>query len=382
MWKWAHYLSAMAVSRSKVPLWINFDETSVPLVFKGAVGNVMVRTGPDRRERLPRERHGLRSHRAFFTLVAFICSEPAVQPLLPQVIVVAGRDCSWDTFGMLFNELPDNVFLKRLPKGWNNKDLMAVIAEILGRVLQPFMDRFQPVVCFDTAPCHMHPDVWQVVANHGLYWHIIPAKLTGLLQPCDTHAFLAFKRFLKQGEQDMRLNQDAAQGFIGMCRLVIKGVREILQGTNWLRAFKDDGLCGWDSTVSRYILRELHLDTVPQIMPLLPTAQEIQDICPAGRAVDSVFVLSLQPSAEGHVSPVSAPLSPSVSVVSGLSGISIPSIHSQSDSDSLSLAPSDVCMYLDDDSDDDDGDGGQPPPPPAHGTPSRRMNSVAPVPSE
>ena len=55
--------------------------------------------------------------------------------------------------GTLEAELPDNVFIKRLPKGWNTKEVMLSIAEILGIILQPFMQRFQPIVCFDTAPC-------------------------------------------------------------------------------------------------------------------------------------------------------------------------------------------------------------------------------------
>ena len=379
MWQWAHYLCTVAESIGKEPLFINFDETSIPLVFKGSVGNVLCRLGSQKLD-LPRERHGQRSHRAFFTFVAFICSNPSVQPLLPQVIIVAARDCSLDTFNTLYEELPDNVFLKRLPKGWNNKEVMLSIAEILGLVLQPLMHRFQPIVSFDTAPCHLHSEIWDVFRLHGLYWHIIPAKLTGLLQPCDTHAFLSFKRFMKQGEQDMRLVHANRAPFVGMVRLVVEGIRLVLQGTPWLRAFADDGLCGADSNISGYIRKELALPPEHVSTPLMPTVQELVSLFPAGRGIDGAAILATQPGSDGAFA---ATLSPSSPV------LVVPSADASSDTSCASA--DDLGSHVSHPGDDDDMDGffdntseegsldDAPPPPPAHPAPKARMNKKGPI---
>ena len=357
----------------KEPLFINFDETSIPLVFKGSVGNVLFKRGTQKLA-LPRERHGQRSHKAFFTFVATICSNTAVQPLMPQVIIVAARDCPLDTFNALCEELPDNIFLQRLPKGWNNKEVMLNIAEILGLTLQPHLNRFQPIVCFDTAPCHLHPEVWDVFRRHGLFWHIIPAKLTGLLQPCDSHLFSAFKRFLSAGDQDIRLVHANRAPIVGMVRLVVDGVRAICQGTPWLKAFVDNGLCGADSSISRYIRTELDLPLLPASVPLLPTIEQLLSLFPAGRAIDGAAILATQPGADGHFTVPQSPSSPVVMVPSAdasseTSCVSDDDLDSQGhpsgDDDGMSISSG---TAWDDDSDDD-----SPPPPPAAPKPKVRM---------
>ena len=279
-------------------------------------------------------------------------------------------------FNELFAELPNNVYLKRLQKGWNNRSVMVTIADILGQILEPLLPRYQPIISFDTAPCHMHNDVWDVFCRHDLYWHLIPAKMTGLLQPLDTHGFLAFKRFMKQGELDMRLQENIANGFPGMVRLVVRGVREVLQGTAWLRAFQEDGICGHDSTVSRYIKRELQLETLPHIMPMLPTVAELQYVCPNGRQFDHAYMLGTQPGADGTVNPPSPAMSCGSEFGGALSDQ--PAAFSPSEPDYSPSCAGSSDHFLSDD-EDLGGDDGLPPPPPALPAPLRRMNSKGPV---
>ena len=49
-----------------------------------------------------------------------ICNVPEIQPLLPQVIFISANLLSHATLAIIQDELPHNVFVKRLPSGWNN----------------------------------------------------------------------------------------------------------------------------------------------------------------------------------------------------------------------------------------------------------------------
>ena len=90
-WQWSQHLHRQARHLGKVPLLLNLDETSVPIVFTHAQGNVMVDKGPSAWRSLPNQPCGRSSMRMFFTHVAIICTDLAIQPLLPQVLFV-GRN--------------------------------------------------------------------------------------------------------------------------------------------------------------------------------------------------------------------------------------------------------------------------------------------------
>ncbi len=129
----------------------------------------------------------------FFTRVAIICTIPAIQPLLPQVIFVGAHSITAAEWSEVCRDLPRNVFVKRMPKGWNNADQHRIIVRILGMTLAPFMDRMQPILYFDAAPLHLHPAVLAELTAAGIWFHVIPARLTWMLQPLDSHGFVLFK---------------------------------------------------------------------------------------------------------------------------------------------------------------------------------------------
>ena len=129
----------------------------------------------------------------FFTHVAIICNIPTIQPLLPPVIFVGAHSITAAEWSEVCRDLPGNVFVKRMPKGWNNADQHRIIVRILGMPLAPFMDLMQPILYVDPAPLHLHPAVLTELAAAGIWFHVIPAMLTLRLQPLDSHGFVLFK---------------------------------------------------------------------------------------------------------------------------------------------------------------------------------------------
>ena len=75
--------------------------------------------------------------RSYFTHVGLICNDPAIQPRLPQVLFVSSNLLTLAGLAAIQASLPDNVFVKRMPRGWNNAEEHCVIIRLLRLVLEP-----------------------------------------------------------------------------------------------------------------------------------------------------------------------------------------------------------------------------------------------------
>ena len=127
MWSWSQWLIAKAKSSGKEPLFINLDETSVPLEFTHGRGNVVWRIGGRKIKDLPKQRASRTAIRCFFTHVAIICNDTTVQPLLPQVLFIAANHLSWRLWSDIQEILPKNVFVRRQKSGWSNMEQHQVV---------------------------------------------------------------------------------------------------------------------------------------------------------------------------------------------------------------------------------------------------------------
>ena len=166
----------------------------------------------------------------YFTFVALICDDASIQPLLPQVMFVAASSLPHHRLASLCEDLPDNVYVKRMPKAWNNADQHKSLIRILALTLAPFTDR-QPISTFDAAPLHVTADVLTEIRAGGLLCMLIPAKLTWLLQPLDTHVFVKVRLHLKQKFADSLISEPSeTHRVVRMVRLVTGVIRKVLQG--------------------------------------------------------------------------------------------------------------------------------------------------------
>ena len=127
MWSWTNWLAAKAAESGKELLLLNLDETSIPMTFTHADGNVMLQDPINHWTKPPRQRVARGLTRANFTHVGIICNDPAIQPLLPQVLFVGEKRLPATAFAAIQSQLPDNVFVKRRPKGLNNRREHAII---------------------------------------------------------------------------------------------------------------------------------------------------------------------------------------------------------------------------------------------------------------
>jgi len=146
----------------------------------------------------------------------------------------------------------------------------------LPRWHQPLRERYQPLLIFYAVPLHLADEVMGEVATAGIWYLVIPARLTWLLQPLDTHAFAKYKRYLNtrfQGNDERDQDQNT---ILRMLRLVIDTIRAVLQGYRWGPAFASSWLTGDQYRVSVLIRGELEYERLPLHLPVCPIAETLR----------------------------------------------------------------------------------------------------------
>ena len=300
-------MAPKAREAGKELLLLNLDETSIPVTFTHAGGNVMLLDPTKNWHQPPRQPATRAEKRAYFTHVGLVCNDPAIQPQLPQVLFVGDKLLTLAALAAIQPHLPDNVYVKRLKKGWNNHEEHVIIVRLLGLILEPLFERYQPVLMFDASPLHIHDDVMAELAARSIWYIVIPARLTWLLQPLDTHGFAKYKRYLKQRFQDTIVSSAGVNLTERMVRLVVETIRAVLQGNRWDGAFRSNGLDGDQTHVSNYIKETLQFETLPPYPPTPPSVDALRLCWPRNRAAHPAVVFQPLPPAELAVEMLALP---------------------------------------------------------------------------
>ena len=304
MWSWANYLEASAAEQGRPVLAINLDESPVPAVVTHTAGNAprdargrqAAAASPE--PALPEPTQPVRKGRVRqnFTLVATICSESRLQPLMPQVLLGKRELLTAGAWLALQEDLPDNVYVKHNDTGWNSEALLVQIVTILGLILRPFLELFQPVLFMDAVPFHLAAAVLRAIADAGMWFVCIPARLTWLLQPLDTHAFLRLKRKLRRDAVDDESAGDGEEPLAKMMRYAVHAAsRGVLQAHRWRSAFEQNGLLGGQRELSRYVREQTSATEVLPLPAQRPDAGALGACWPRSRAIPDAVSRTIPP---------------------------------------------------------------------------------------
>ena len=310
MWQWYNFLESQAPTGFKL-LRLNLDETSVKL-FQGDQKGICFfkkkrpREPSDSEEGAgeeaeegdgapePVQKVNLQKKRTCLTHVGLICDQSSVQPFLPQVLIGNEKTFLQGDMDALKAACPANVVLVRQKSAWSNVQLSKRVFRLLAEALRkyereqvhPPMLRLQPVLSLDAANVHIHEacvrscyalDIWPIV---------VPARLTWLLQPLDTHAFQKYKEYFKAAYQRARLlTADGVLTVSDFLNVFYDAIRRVLQGNRWALAFDQDGFGPQQAKVSSYILQQLQLEEAPVVPSTLPALETLQHCFPRNRAV-------------------------------------------------------------------------------------------------
>lgn len=192
--------------------------------------------------------------RSAITHVALITDRNDVQPLLPQILLSNEHVVPKAVADDLAAILPPNVYLWREKSSWTNHDVMVRIIKMLGESLSDLADRYQVVLSLDCASQHIHWRIARAAASSGIWMYYVPAGLTWLLQPCDTHVFGRYKRFLGRALQNARtVSPDGQVSTSTWLRCVLLTIRKVLQGNHWGHAFAATGVSMHQAGVSSFV---------------------------------------------------------------------------------------------------------------------------------
>ena len=257
------------------------DETAVRFYMPQRKGLVPKRRrgGPSRAQDASR-----RQQRSCATHVAAICDDTAVQPSLPQVFIGNEAVLQAAAVRLVQPALHKNAILLRRKSGWVNKDFLVSYVKLLAACLEPFASDYQPILLWDALPAHCAPSVLRAAGRAGLWVVIVPAKMTWLLQPLDTHVFLRYKAYLRTAYQLARIAAvDGQLSIAQFLQVLYETIRKVLQGHRWARAFDENGLgqVGGESLqplLSGYIRRHLQL-SAPPTSPAAAPPEDMLKLC-------------------------------------------------------------------------------------------------------
>ena len=270
----------------KTLLRVNLDETPICL-FQGHVsGNIFLAKSTTTAQNVPRW-----TRRAYLTHVAFVCDNPEIQFVLPQVIIANERTLPASQLATVRALCAPNVKVLRAKSAWVNEHIIGQLIRWLAASLQPHLFAFQPLLLFDAAPQHLGPAVWRACSAVRIWPLLVPAKLTWLLQVLDTHVFAAYKVFLQKAYQETRVRTD--NGHVGIAELVASvqaAIKTILEARHCTGAFDQNGFSAGQARVSNRVLHELNVVTPVH----LPSSRQRWGNCvtvsqKAGRSPKHVF---------------------------------------------------------------------------------------------
>lgn len=274
-------------------------------IHPGAVaGNIFASKKRPREEaamRVPLEKR-----RRCATHVGMLCDRPEVQQCLPQVVIVNHRTAGQRAMGSLTRDCPPNVRLLRLRSAWNNTHVCTWIVNLLGAALRPFLNDFQPILLLDTVNFHFSASVLAACRRARIWPLFVPARLTWLLQPLDTHAFRLYKAFLREAHAEARVLAGVGDLQIAeFLRCVYQTIRSVLQCRSWAAAFDANGFGDGQAHVSGFIRRQLGL-TEPLALPASRPTDGSVAVCFPRRAVAPVgrIWLTMQPPPHIHAVPL------------------------------------------------------------------------------
>jgi hypothetical protein len=278
---WVDYVKQQA---ERTPLFINLDETSVPLSFPTVKGMVVQRRWW-KSPKAPGQNILRNMRRSAVTHVGLITHRTDIQAVSPQIFI--GNEAIF-TLGFLAatsHSRPTTVKFWRQKSSWNTSALMFRILEELASSLAAYPD-VQPILSLDVATIHLTKVVADQAKALGIWLFFVPAKCTWLLQPLDTHVFSPYKAFLRRKYRDCK-GEDGSVDKVKWASLLYSVATEFLCGRRWLRSFEATGVLGARACLSKDIqaLELAILSAGPGVqIPFLNNA-ELQAIFPRRKKV-------------------------------------------------------------------------------------------------
>ena len=295
-------------------LRMNLDETTCKLWYKPQKGNIAGTLVTATREGSLVQDVSPGMQKASLSHMGLICDTPPLQPEMPQFILGNEYVLPQSLVSSLSPTLPVNVHLLRRKSCWVNHEVMAEWALALRRALRPHLQNYQPVLLLDACAVHYGEKFLKALQRAHVWVVFVPAGMTWLMQPCDTHVFAKYKRFLRDRQHERMLDdtEPVAVSAEHTVKNIVLGIRRVLKSHRWAKAFDQNGYGQQQRCVRRRIQSEIGVGSLPDVPKTLLDLPALESIFPNGRTpeVGQLFnaITYRLPRAADPIEP--APLTP------------------------------------------------------------------------
>ena len=279
-WKWYNFIAAERGPDRRI-LHVNMDETAVCVCQGGRPGHIFMSRGHTLAEKT-----NLSLRRAYVTHIAFVCDDPEIQKLLPQILICNKHTVNAADYAAVKADLPPNVHLWRQDSAWVNKGMCKDIIRLLATSLASVMHLLHVILMFDAYGAHICPQMWNALARWGIVGLLIPASETWLLQPLDVHVFKAFKGNLQRHYQRRRVKADGPEiNFARVIRSVCDAIRDVISARGWAHAFDNNGWNVGQTQITQRVCSALGLSLPIIVGNTRPNVGELSLCHPKRRTV-------------------------------------------------------------------------------------------------
>ena len=233
--------------------------------------------------------------RSNLSLIAVLCSDSGIQAELPQYIIGNEHVLPAAVVAELQVEgaLLPNVRLVRRKSAWVNDAVLAVIARHWGQVLARHTAKRQPILLVDSCNAHLGRKFLAACARWKIWVVCVPARLTWLMQPADTHCFALLKAWLRKAYHEALLASEDGKVSVKEVLLQLNmAIRKVLQGRRWEGAFTSNGYAPGQGEVRAKIRELLEWETTPSVSSQLPSFSDFQALFPRRREIPLTDLLA------------------------------------------------------------------------------------------
>jgi hypothetical protein len=259
------------------------DETAVAYSYPVQRGTVIIKKWLPKGKAHKKQQLTTADVRGHITVMAFITHIPAVQAILPQILLGNRHKFTQAFLRSMAGCIPPNVHMWPGDSSWNNQYKMAKALKLLAKSLTRCMETYQPVLVLDCCRAHVCRALSLLATRLGIRLLFVPAKLTWLLQPADTHLFAKFKSFVRAA---WALRWSEGRGQITdkeWAQMILDALVKVVRGSFWRAAFEEVGLlCNQQKLGAKLQLRlQLAAGAAVSAAPCdRPTSDQIRSVFP------------------------------------------------------------------------------------------------------
>ena len=160
-------------------LLINLDETYVPFYYGNAKGNMVVNNNALPKGAMPLTQAASRNQlRMGLTHVGIICNIPAVQKLLPQVLIVPSRYLLVRDLPAVRAAMPSTISVIRAKSTWISKHIMVWIVRLLAWTLRSLRRQYRVALLMDVLGIHIDTLVTDAAKDADIDLIFVPSHLS------------------------------------------------------------------------------------------------------------------------------------------------------------------------------------------------------------